>query len=76
MNLCEGGREAQCSGLQIRKTVGSNPTPHSKTMLGSSIGKDAALSRRKDEFDSRTEYQFFKRRSVMNSDKSDKMSGV
>lgn len=26
----EGGREAQCKGLQIPKTVGSNPTLHSK----------------------------------------------
>ena len=23
--LCNGGREAQCNGLQIRKTAGSNP---------------------------------------------------
>ena len=28
-------------------------------MLGSSIGQDAGLSRRKDEFDSRTEYHFY-----------------
>ena len=28
--LCSGGREAQCSGLQIRKTVSSNLTRYSK----------------------------------------------
>jgi hypothetical protein len=28
--ICTDGREAQCIGLQIRKTVGSNPTLCSK----------------------------------------------
>ena len=28
--ICGGGREAHCNGLQIRKTVSSNLTRHSK----------------------------------------------
>ncbi len=35
---CTGGRAAQCSGLQIRKTVGSNPTRCSKHCPNSPIG--------------------------------------
>ena len=31
--LCSGGREAQCSGLQIRKTVSSNLTRYSSLLL-------------------------------------------
>jgi hypothetical protein len=33
--LCTDGRAAQCNGLQIRKTVGSNPTRCSKQSLPS-----------------------------------------
>ena len=41
--LCSGGREAQCSGLQIRKTVGSNPTRYSKLWKIKSIGDENCL---------------------------------
>ena len=31
-SLCSGGREAQCNGLQIRKTVSSNLTRYSSLL--------------------------------------------
>ncbi len=38
-NLCRDGREAQCTGLQNRKTVGSNPTLYA--IIGLKVFMDA-----------------------------------
>ncbi len=43
--ICTGGREAQCSGLQIRKTVSSNLTLCSKYCPYGQIGKGGSLKR-------------------------------